>query len=116
MNDELQAIVSKMGPKATKNMRMLLAGYFKGIQGQVTPEANKYYLFVYKAKTPNIQYDQYPLIICGNVFNWGFTGLNAHWGSIRQYSFGEVRSNLYELSDDEYRILEKAPLALFKNS
>ena len=78
MIDELEAIVSKMGPKPTKNMQMLLGGYFKSIQGQVTPEANKYYLFVYKAKTPNIQYDQHPLIICGNVFNWGFSGLNSH--------------------------------------
>ena len=110
----LEDIVAGMGNNPTKNMTLLLKGYLTN--DQVTPAANKYYLFVYKAKTPNIQYDQYPLIVCGNVFNWGFTGLNVHWGEIRQYSFGEVKSNLYQLTEEEFSILEKAPLALFKNS
>ena len=110
----LEDIVARMGNNPTKNMTLLLKGYLTN--DQVAPAANKYYLFVYKAKTPNIQYDQYPLIVCGNVFNWGFTGLNVHWDEIRQYSFGEVKSNLYQLSESEFEILKDAPLALFKNS
>ena len=83
---------------------------------EIVPEANKYYTFVYKAKTPNIRYDQYPLVICGNVFQWGFTGLNVHWDSIRQYSWAEVRSNVYELSEEEFEYLAQVPLALFKST
>ena len=58
----------------------------------------------------------YPLILCGNLFRWGFTGLNVHWGEIRQYSFGEVRSNLYELSEDEFRYLRDVPLAKYQTT
>ena len=83
---------------------------------EITPQANKYYVFVYKAKTPNIRYDQHPLILCGNVFKWGFTGYNFHWDEIRQYSWGEVLSNLYELNEEEFSIVENINIAKFKIS
>ena len=83
---------------------------------EITPQANKYYVFVYKAKTPNIRYDQHPLILCGNVFKWGFTGYNYHWNEIRQYTWGEVLSNLYELSEEEFSIVQDIPLAKFRTS
>ena len=95
------------------NMSLLL-DYL--IADEIVPQANKYYVFVYKAKTPNIRYDQHPLILCGNVFKWGFTGYNFHWGEIRQYSWGEVRSNLYELNDEEFSIVENINIAKFKIS
>ncbi len=99
------------GSNPTKNMNLLL----DTIQGsEIVPEANKYYTFVYKAKTPRIRYDQYPLVICGSVFKWGFSGLNVHWDSIRQYTWGEVLSNVYELSEEEFEYLTQVPLASFK--
>ena len=82
----------------------------------IVPRPNKYYTFVYKAKTKGIQYDQHPLIICGNVYKWGFNGINEHWGTIRQYSWGEVLSNVYELSEEEFQTLAQVPLALYKNT
>ena len=82
----------------------------------IVPRANKYYTFIYKAKTRGIQYDQHPLVICGNVYQWGFSAMNIHWNSIRQYSWNEVISNVYELSDEEFEFLQNVPLAKFKNT
>jgi len=95
-----------------RNMSILIAALDRS---EIVPEANKYYTFVYKAKTPGIRYDQHPLILCGNVFKWGFTGENIHIGT-RQYSWNEILSNLYELSEDEFEALAKIPLALYQNT
>ena len=83
---------------------------------QIVPEPNKYYTFIYRAKTRGITYDQNPLIVCGDVFKWGFNGLNYHWNSIRQYTWNEVLSNVYELTDEEFNYLQEIPLAYFKAS
>ena len=100
------------GTDPAKNMGKLLAT----IDGStIVPEANKYYTFIYKAKTRGIRYDQNPLILCGNVFKWGFTGENVHIGT-RQYSWNEVLSNVYELSEEEFQALTNVPLALYKNT
>ena len=96
-------------------MRLILGS--KPLDGAlVTPEPNKYYTFVYKAKTPRIQYDQNPLVICGDVFQWGFTGYNVHWDEIRKYTWKEVRSNLFEVTEEEFKTLTNIPLALIKQS
>ena len=36
------------------------------------PDVGGFYTFIYNAKTPRIQYDQHPLIVCAEVFRWGF--------------------------------------------
>ena len=90
------------GGNPTKNMALLLANLNPS---DIVPRPNKYYTFIYQAKTPRIQYDQHPLILCGNIYKWGFNGLNQHWGTIRQYSWNEVISNIYELSNEEYDFL-----------
>ena len=82
----------------------------------IVPRVNKYYTFIYKAKTRGIQYDQHPLVICGNVYQWGFNAMNVHMGGVRQYSWNEVISNIYELSDEEFDFLQNVPLAKFKNT
>jgi hypothetical protein len=100
------------GGNPTRNMSILLA---KLNPSGIVPSANKYYTFVYKAKTKGIQYDQHPLILCGNVYKWGFTGENVHIGS-RQYSWNEVLSNVYEISEEEFQTLTEVPLAKFKTT
>lgn len=102
----------RFGSNPTKNMGLLLS-YLN--PSDIVPRPNKYYTFIYKAKTPNIRYDQHPLILAGNVFKWGFTGENVHIGT-RQYSWNEVLSNLYEVSDEEFEFLKNVPLALYKNT
>ena len=34
------------------------------------PEVGKFYTFIYNAKTPNITYDQHPLIACTDLQSW----------------------------------------------
>ena len=83
---------------------------------EIIPEPDKYYVFVYKAKTPGVAYDQHPFIVCTNVFKWGFTGYNFHWEEVRQYSWAEVLSNLYEVSDEDLNDVQRLPIAKIKRS
>ena len=101
------------GSDPTRNMAILLSSLSPST---IVPEPNKYYTFIYKAKSRGIQYDMHPLILCGSVFKWGFNGFNSHWNEPRQYSWAEVLSNVYELSDEEFDTLQDVPLALFKNT
>ena len=101
------------GSDPTRNMNLLLDSLSPST---IVPEPNKYYTFVYKAKTPRIQYDMFPLVLCGSLFPWGFSGYNVHWGAVRQYSFGEIKSNLYELSEEEFSYLQDVPLAKYKTT
>lgn len=80
------------------NMKILLD---KLSPAKIIPEPNKYYTFVYIAKTPYIQYDQHPLVLVGNVFNWGFSGYNLHWEDSRKYTWNEVQSNIFEIYEEE---------------
>ena len=91
-----------------KNMSELL-----GIldDSEIVPEPDKYYVFAYKAKTPNIQYDQYPFVYVTAVFIWGFQGYNFHWEAPRQYSWAEVITNLYEIDSEELNSVEALPIA-----
>lgn len=73
------------------------------------PSAGKFYIFVYNPKTPNITYDQNPLVAVTNVFNWGFKGINFHWGEMRQYSWDEIAGTLYEVYADELSDLREIP-------
>ena len=78
------------------------------------PQAGKFYIFVYKAKTPNIRYDQNPLVAVTDVFQWGFKGLNMHWGEVRQYTWNEVVGSLYEVFASEIKDLQAIPFANFR--
>ena len=77
----------------------------------IIPETDKYYVFAYKAKTPRIRYDQYPLVYVTAVYKWGFQGYNFHWEGTRQYTWAEVITNLYEVVDEELNSVEKLPIA-----
>ena len=84
--------------------------------GEIIPTPDKYYVFVYKAKTKNIQYDQYPFIVCTSVFPWGFTGYNFHWEESRRYSWQEVITNIYEIKDEELNDMMNYPTKSIKNT
>ena len=71
------------------------------------PVAGKYYVFVYNAKTPNIQYDQNPFVYVKKVYSWGFTGLNYHWGQERQYTWDEIAGKMYEVYQSEIEDLKR---------
>ena len=73
------------------------------------PESGNIYVFVYKPKTPNIAYDEHPLVAVTDVFQWGFRGLNYHWGEMRQYTFPEVVGGLYKVDEMKLRDLRTLP-------
>lgn len=78
------------------------------------PTPGKFYIFVYNAKTPNIRYDQNPLVAVTDVFRWGFRGFNMHWGETRQYTWNEVVGSLYEVYPSEIKDLQAIPFANFR--
>lgn len=73
------------------------------------PRAGKFYIFVYNAKTPNLIYDQNPLVAVTEVYKWGFKGLNYHWGDVRQYTWDEVAGSMYEVYKEELEDLRRLP-------
>lgn len=78
------------------------------------PKSGKYYIFVYNPKTPNIQYDQNPLVAVTDVFSWGFRGINFHWGEVRQYTWSEIAGQLYEVYPSEIKDLQLIPFGKFR--
>tara|TARA_B100001564_G_C20660109_1_gene681085 strand:- start:59 stop:406 length:348 start_codon:yes stop_codon:yes gene_type:complete len=83
-------------------------------EGSKMPTIGKFYVFVYNPKTPNIRYDQNPLVGVTNLYEWGFRGINFHWNEHRQYTWGEVSGGLYEISNEELNDLDGIPFARFR--
>ena len=83
-------------------------------QTKTIPETGNYYTFVYQPKTPNVRYDEFPLVAVTDVFNWGFKGLNFHWGNVRQYTWQEVIGNLHIVNSTEIESLRSIPFAKFR--
>lgn len=73
------------------------------------PRVGKYYTFVYLPKTPNITYDQNPLVAVTEIYGWGFKGVNFHWGESRQYTWDEIAGGLYEVYAEEIPDLVEVP-------
>ena len=74
-----------------------------------SPSVGKYYVFVYSAKTPNIQYDSNPLVAVTDVFEWGFRGVNLHVGQYRNYTYNELIGQLYEVNSYELSDVRELP-------
>ena len=74
-----------------------------------SPSVGKYYVFVYSAKTPNIQYDSNPLVAVTDVFEWGFRGINLHIGQYRNYTYNELVGQLYEVNSYELSDVRELP-------
>lgn len=77
------------------------------------PTPGSYCTFIYNAKTPKLLYDQYPLIAVLSIESWGFKGINFHWGTQRNYTWGEVNSLYHIINNDEISELRKIPYAKF---
>ena len=77
------------------------------------PEVGKFYTFIYNAKTPNITYDQHPLIACTDLQSWGFKGLNFHWRQSRNYTWEELAGQLYIVEYNELDDLLRFPYGKF---
>ena len=73
------------------------------------PNVGEYYTFLYQPKSSNIRYDAHPFVAVTNIFSWGFSGINFHWGQTRQYTFQEVIGNLHKVYPNEIRDLQTLP-------
>ena len=77
------------------------------------PEVGKFYTVVYNAKTPDITYDQHPLIACTSLERWGFKGINFHWRQSRNYTWEELAGQLYIVQWNELDDLLAIPYGKF---
>ena len=65
------------------------------------PDEGNICTFKYYAKTPNIRYDQHPLVAVTELFQWGFRGINFHLRDYRQYTWAELGSQVYVVQQEE---------------
>lgn len=82
-------------------------------QSDFIPDVGKYYTFIYLAKSPDITYDQYPLIAVTGVERWGFKGLNFHWNEFKNYTWQEVAGKMHVIEANEIEYLRSLPYAKF---
>lgn len=86
---------------------------------EIVPDVGNYYTYVFNAKTPNITYDQHPLVAVLEIFNWGFRGLNFHWQDInpsqcvRNYTWEEIPGRLHTIYKDEIEYLKSINYSKF---
>ena len=107
INEDLEKVVGD-----PEEMMLLI---MEALNSTVTPipEVGQYYTFIYNAKTPNITYDQHPLIACTDLQSWGFKGLNFHWRQSRNYTWEELAGQLYIVDYDELDELLRFPYGKF---
>ena len=102
-----------LGTEDADDLMIEIMDVFGGIEGSL-PEVGKLYVFVYQPKTSGIRYDQNPLVAVTNIYEWGFKGINFHWGQSRQYTFQEVVGQLYQVTNEELQDLNTIPFAKFR--
>lgn len=83
---------------------------------ELVPEVGNYYTFVYNPKTPNISYDQHPLVAVTSIERWGFNGVNFHWGDSRRYTWQEIAGKLHEIDNSEITALRNINYAKFRKN
>jgi len=111
--NRVRSILDNITGKETADDLMLELLDILNESGKV-PTAGRFYIFVYNAKTTSLRYDQNPLVAVTDVFQWGFRGLNLHWGETRQYTWSEVVGSLYEVYPSEIKDLQEIPFANFR--
>ena len=101
--------------KALNDPEEMMLIIMEALNNTVTPipEVGQFYTFIYNAKTPNIKYDQHPLIACTDLQSWGFKGLNFHWRQSRNYTWEELAGQLYIVDYEELDDLLRFPYGKF---
>ena len=110
--NRIEAIKNQLTSSDPEDMMLEIMDLLKDTVTPV-PDVGKYYTFVYNAKTPNVQYDQHPLVAVTDIFSWGFRGINFHWQSSRNYTWEELSGQLYVVNYDELDDLLSIPYAKF---
>ncbi len=69
---ELFRRIEREGVSDPEDIMLIIMDIFK--EEVLYPEPGKFYTFLYNPKTPEIEYDQHPLIACTSLEKWGFKG------------------------------------------
>ena len=78
-------------------------------ESEFIPDVGNYYTFIYIPKTPEITYDEHPLVAVTEVQRWGFRGFNYHWRMVRNYTWQEVAGKLHVIRSNEIDYLQSLP-------
>ena len=106
---ELRKKIEKTETRDPEDLMLLIMEVLK--EEVLYPEPGKFYTFIYNAKTPNIEYDQHPLIACTSLEKWGFKAINFHWRQGRQYTWEEVAGKLHVIRYEELDEMLSIPYA-----
>ena len=109
---KLKKEIVKQGSNDPEDLMLLIMEFFK--EEVLYPEPGKFYTFMYNPKTPEIEYDQHPLIACTSLEKWGFKAINFHWRKARQYTWAEVSGKLHIVKYNELDELLTIPYAKFR--
>ena len=109
---ELKKRIAKENIRDPEDLMIVIIEIMK--EEVLFPEVGKFYTFIYNPKTPNIEYDQHPLIACTSIYSWGFKGTNFHWRDSRSYTWEEVAGKLHIIKYNELDELLSIPYAKFK--
>lgn len=109
---ELKKRINRAGTTDPEDLMLIIMEILK--EDAVYPEVGKFYTFVYNPKTPNIEYDQHPLIACVEINSWGFRGMNFHWRKYRNYTWNEVAGKLFTIKYNELDEMLSIPYAKFR--
>jgi hypothetical protein len=108
---EIKKRIVKEGSNDPEDLMIIIIDVLK--EEALYPEVGKFYTFIYNAKTPNLRYDQHPLIACTSIEPWGFRGINFHWRKYRQYTWNEVAGKLHVVRYEELDEMLSIPYAKF---
>ena len=109
---ELRKKIKESGSNDSEDLMMVIMEVLK--EEVLYPEPGKFYTFLYRPKTPEIEYDQHPLIACTSLEKWGFRGMNFHWRKYRNYTWEEVSGKLHVVKYNELDEMLSIPYAKFR--
>jgi hypothetical protein len=109
---QLKKRIDSAGTKDPEDLMLIIMEIFK--EEVLYPEPGKFYTFIYTPKTPDIEYDQHPLIACTDLQKWGFKGINFHWRKSRNYTWQEVIGKLHVVRENELDELLAIPYGKFR--
>ena len=109
---ELKKKIADAGTNDPEDLMLIIMDTLK--EEVLYPEPGKFYTFIYNPKTPEIEYDQHPLIACTSLERWGFKAINFHWREGRQYTWEEVAGKLHVVKYDELDEMLSIPYAKFR--
>ena len=99
--NRIEPVIDDIRSERDLSERMELIMYALNDTVTPIPEAGNLCTFKYFAKTPNIEYDQHPLVAVTELFNWGFRGINFHLRKYRQYTWEELGTQVYIVQQEE---------------